>query len=964
MDDLFRFILARPAQHASDDDSKVQTRPSKELHNALRDAKASSSAAARRVAAAYADSARALQSVKDLKYGAALQRLLEVLDGSVDRSQAELVKLIKQFFDVSPNDVVTNADFVSDRERLSDVLVVNAILGRDRAVTSYDAARFLRVAVVIERVAIADGSLVVKGGIARALRQPIVLPSDIFPLARAIGAPPVVPVPPPQHDPAGRLAALRTERDRLLSTYNVLTRLTPDHIVSPGTNAVGDRTTAIESSARASLPPIVRTDATDSMAADETRATSGINPGLVSRTAGFTLMLKPTVIAALGERERTVLEERHIDLTQVSVPTAVERLSVELGEVEFELTALEARTHHSILKVGNSYVDAEVAAIGDVGRAAQALLPSAVPTTHGNVVPVGIGDLLVVKQALKRYEARELAHVENVLAGEFKERTHLRSRTTEETVTVETEVKREEERDQQTTERFELKTEASQLQKEDMSLKIGLAVSGKYGPVVEFKASTDFALNTSKEEASKIATSYSKDVTTRAATRIFERRREERILKTIEVFKEKNTHGIDNKTSANHVVGQYQWIDKIYEAQVYNYGARLLFDIMVPEPAAFLLHALTQQPKASADLVKPLPFTLSPTDLTEWNYAYYVKQYQVVGVTPPPEPYLTVAKVVEGKGTQADGVTKVLEIPLPDGYGAIGHQWASRYNEWNGKLDVVVLPDPVSLRVGSITLAVKGWKIEVFTVSLAIFCQRTERVLTEWKLKTHVAILQGYQKQLRDYEEKLAALEVQAAQQIQGRNPGENEQLIRAELKKGATSVFTAQHFDLFGAISLSSQGYPQANLTEAEMEGKYIRFFEQALEWDQMMYFFYPYFWGRKSNWLKRALLQDADPLFAEFTKAGAARVVLSVRPGFESAFAHYLDTGQIWEGGDLPDVTSPLYVSIIEEIRERDKAPGSEVAQGDPWDVHLPTTLVILRDKSGLPEWQKNAAGDWEPV
>ncbi len=129
------------------------------------------------------------------------------------------------------------------------------------------------------------------------------------------------------------------------------------------------------------------------------------------------------------------------------------------------------------------------------------------------------------------------------------------------------------------------------------------------------------------------------------------------------------------------------------------------------------------------------------------------------------------------------------------------------------------------------------------------------------------------------------------------------------------------------------------------------------------MMYFFYPYYWGRKSNWLKRALMQDVDPLFAEFIKAGAARVLLSVRPGFEKAVAHYFSTGQIWNGGDLPDITSPLYVSIIDEIRERDKAPGLEVAQGDPWEVRLPTTLVILRDKPSLPKWQKNAEGEWLP-
>ena len=130
------------------------------------------------------------------------------------------------------------------------------------------------------------------------------------------------------------------------------------------------------------------------------------------------------------------------------------------------------------------------------------------------------------------------------------------------------------------------------------------------------------------------------------------------------------------------------------------------------------------------------------------------------------------------------------------------------------------------------------------------------------------------------------------------------------------------------------------------------------------MTYLFYPYYWGRKVNWPKRSLLQDVDPQFAEFLKAGSARVVVPVRPGFESALAHFMDTGEIWEGADPPTLTSPLYVSIIDEIKERTQAPGDEIAQADPWDVRLPTTLVRLRPDASLPAWSKQADGSWVPA
>jgi hypothetical protein len=972
MEELFRFMLARPVQAADNNKDTVPTRPSDDYLAQLKQAKASESphAAVKSVALAYSQSQQALRSVDTLKHAEALQKFLKVNASKSTSSLDDLASLIKRKFGAAATDVISKADFKKDLESLSDTLITNSILGRDVHVSSYDSSRLLLTMAIVERVAANDETLAEKGGVAAAYERTILLPADIFPIPGESASTNL----PPKPDNEDRRAKLLAERDRLFSTYSTLTRLDPEHFTFADSSDPSG-TEASMSEIRVNLPPVVATGEAEASVA-RSQDIPAADPGMTARATKAPLLLKPLVISAMDPKQRAVLSERGLDLTQVCVTTAVDRLSLELQSVELPLAEMGDSTHKMMTKVGETYQPLDALAL-EMMNGSGVLASLSVPSTFSKIMPIGVGDLLVVRQFLKRYEGRELAHIENILKGEYKERMHRRARTTEETITVETEMKREEERDQQTTERFELKTESSQIQKEEASLKVGLALSGKYGPTVEFKASTDFAMNTSKEEASKIATSYSKDITTRATNRIFERRREERILKTIEVFEEKNTHGVDNKTGARHVVGQYQWIDKIYEAQVYNYGKRMLFDIMLPEPSAFLLHAMVTQPKAGADLVKPLPFTLQPNEISEWNYAYYVKKYEVVGVSPPPQPYITVSKAFEGKGSGDDNVTKAAEIPIPDGNQAISGFVSAWYNRTSGGIVDVSLGDrmrrfsdngawntAMSSQVGSIQFSMKTWRATELAVGVEIRCQRTQRALDDWKLKTHAAILQAYQKQLRDYEEKLAALQIQAAQQVQGRNPVENERLIRTELKKGATSVFTAQHYDLFGAIGLSPQGYPEPNLPEAEAEGKYIRFFEQAFEWEQMMYLFYPYYWGRKNNWLKRALLQDVDPLFAEFIKAGSVRVMVSVRPGFEKAVAHFFDTGQIWEGGDLPDISSPLYVSIIEEIRERDKAPGEEVPQGDPWDVHLPTTLLILRDQAGLPAWQKNAKGEWLPV
>ncbi len=121
------------------------------------------------------------------------------------------------------------------------------------------------------------------------------------------------------------------------------------------------------------------------------------------------------------------------------------------------------------------------------------------PMLQASIQPSGVMDLLLVKQALQRYQARDIAHIENVLAGESKTREHRRRTMTEETFLTETETTREEERDFESTARFEMQTEVAETLKQDSKLEAGLKVSGSYGPMVEFEASASGTIAESRE---------------------------------------------------------------------------------------------------------------------------------------------------------------------------------------------------------------------------------------------------------------------------------------------------------------------------------------------------------------------------------------------------------------------------------------------------------------------------------
>jgi hypothetical protein len=604
-------------------------------------------------------------------------------------------------------------------------------------------------------------------------------------------------------------------------------------------------------------------------------------------------------------------------------------------------------------------------------------LDTRVPRTHGSVAPAGVADLLVVKQQLVRYEAIDVAHIENVLKGESKEREHSRRRETEELTFRETEITTSEERELESTTRFEMSKETSETLKEDASLKAGLTVSGKYGPTVEFSASVEGSVSRSKEEATKSASSFSQDVTERSATKVTERVLERSSLRVTNEVIEKNTHALDNTAGAGHISGVYQWVNKVYQAQVFNYGIRMMYDFMVPEPAAFLISALETAHATAVDVKKPTPFTLRPDQITETNYHTWVQEYGATDVQAPPDLYRTKSHDFNANAEDKNvEFTHSGQIAIDDGYratyGTIGcvrtiwedeaivdvvlgsrsHRftggdwvWGTTLNDESESIPIALVTD----LVGDISLAVE------------IKCQRTDRALLRWRLDTHAKLTQAYKARLAEYEEKIAALEVQAGVAIQGKNPALNLELMNDELKRHCTTILTEQHFDLFDAIQTGSYSIPEIDLYENEAEGPYVRFFEQAFEWEQMTWVTYPYFWGRKSEWDERIAYEDADPVFNQFLKAGYCRVVVPVRLGFEGAIDHFMTYGEVWNGGPLPAISNPLYLPIADEIAERLDRPGDEIPQGDPWLVRIPTTLVSLRPDDKLPSWKQNASGEW---
>jgi hypothetical protein len=849
---------------------------------------------------------------------------------------ATVRQTVKKAFGQPAGQLAESADFRSDEELLQNsVLAVKLVTGF-AVVDTARLVRQLRAAAFVRDLAAGDHPATLDAAAVKALlARPARIPTDLLAATRATPPPRLAP-PPADDEGKERIEGLRRERDALQSSYDALLALPPSQLE-----------VVVEAD-----PPRVNSSE------DEDAAT-------VAPTA---LRIAAAAFESLDHAQIEALSALPVDPRRAPQEEVVGMLNRRLKELNAELLPLEAPAPAKVFRVG-----AHLFAAGSVPQAKpEVAQPAPAPPDFSHAVtrPVGVGNLQVVRQQIVGYRAGDVSHIENVLEGELLRRSTRREEMSELTLTEEAETIQTQERDQQSTDRNELAGESQKEASRQTTTMSEAMTATDYGKLVE-NSKTNFA----------------QTVTARAVDSLSQRVRRQRVERERRTYVEHALHEVDNQKSSKKVRGIYQWVDKRYRVSVLNYGKRLMYDVVVPEPAAFFLKALEDAVKPeSFQLEKPPELSLEPTDLTSSNYDFYAARYGVTGsVSPPPQEYAnTVAevKVVEVKPEQGSSVD-AFKLRVPEGYKAV-----SGYIQRVNVTFVDPRPDPLleffigestfirfhpsanlnasftmNSETGEIPVTARSFpNVVKFNYALGINCRRTEKAYEEWQLKTHATIVSGYRQQLAAYEDKLnryvAALRSQIAL---ADNYAHDPAMEQQELKKAFVFLLLGEHPSAGLPTPAPAPMPPSASPPDPAAVrdwGAVVAFFERAFEWDNLMYGFYPYYWGRPHRWQEAVLDQDANPQFEAFLKAGAARVVVPVRPGFEAALAHFHETGDVWMGEEIPDMFGDNYVSIVSEIKAANRAPGEEVLV-EEWEVALPTTLVLLKGDAVLPQWKPALSG-----
>ncbi len=603
----------------------------------------------------------------------------------------------------------------------------------------------------------------------------------------------------------------------------------------------------------------------------------------------------------------------------------------------------------SKVNAANSALTDYLVATGNVGTALPSPTQDPAPAVDGAVQWLGWGDLIVATERLVDYDAREIAHIENIMPGESKTREHTRTDTREEIFELESLEEEESEQELETTSRHELQTESEKVIEQEFSVEAGVNTSGRYG-LTKVETSFDAGFSRASKEAQRSTIEVAKEIVSRAVDRTFKSVREfRRTTVTTEVV-ELNRHELVNRSENGNgnpppaVSGVYRWVEKVHEIQLRHYGSRMMIEFSIPEPG---LSVVGRKSTVDIEQDEPRPPGFDASHLHDGNYISYARSFEASEVAPPPERIIQVGFAWSSQPSESDNENTsedVLSelIAIPDGYRPVGGRFAvsahpSHESDFQVRLNIgdrsfsedgdaqygesfmfspPVLQTPWPNGV-PISMTAHGHFDKTISMTVMLTCRRQDRAFQQWQIDTFEKIERGFQRQKALYDEAL-----EAAQRDRGLfNIATNQQASRLrqtereELQKWSIKLLrrTPLAFDSTVDEGTGDGTHAEIDPVLADHQAPLVRFYEGAFEWEHMSYFLLPYFWGRRNAYNARADLTHPDFSFESFLRAGAARVIVPVMPGYEQSVIYYLANSHLQERDRIKGF--PVEAEISEE-------------------------------------------------
>lgn len=481
-------------------------------------------------------------------------------------------------------------------------------------------------------------------------------------------------------------------------------------------------------------------------------------------------------------------------------------------------------------------------------------------------------------------------------------------------------------------------------------LSFGATLSGSYGPV---SLTTTLGLKATSEDrqAAKQSMQRTQEVTQKASARARQEHKVSIKLETKKGVEDSSFRTISNPSTTNAIRIDYYRMMRKWKTDLYRYGLRMTYDVTLPTPGVRLWARWQRLAALDRELQTPFPFTLRPEELTGLRWS---DEAIKVGAKPmpPPQPEIreSRAETIDYIPEDQSGITRYgkLEFDVPAGYvlkscearATISH-WTTHHFKWlNGKTlpprvdevgrEIVVgqLHD-LDHRTGHLAAQYHFNGVSFAGLWLDLTYEPSPETMRSWRIAAWESIRAAAQARYQEHVARLQEERDRLYRQLAGKDTLSLRRLEREEMLRlimlwlfgpsvgGLGTGFSNAPRSLQATIDKllsNEQRYMEVDPTlqaadsptftgvardpdwsSARAFGELVKFIHQAVEWENLLYSLYPYFWGSENQGRAKLLFEHLDPEHERFLRAGYVRVAITIRPGFEEAFVQLVETGSL---------------------------------------------------------------------
>lgn len=478
-------------------------------------------------------------------------------------------------------------------------------------------------------------------------------------------------------------------------------------------------------------------------------------------------------------------------------------------------------------------------------------------------------------------------------------------------------------------------------------------------------AAMDYQQKDETQQSEKRSIAHSIAITKAASTRTRKEHKTSFRVSSVAGAEDLAVQIITNPSDTQGMRVDYYQLLRKWRVDLIRYGLRMTYDIAIPNPGFDLITKVIDLQKLNQVVAEGNTFTLDPTTIDRDHWQALEQEFgAVVDPPPPPTQEMTQTASVPQQTYDKWGAATI-QFDVPEGYVITKGHFRGLFSLYDYKKDgrhlqVNVLGEPAGTtntatgeyegsdaildfdltdatvvnRTGTVILVINYHNVDFGDAVVQVSAEPTAERKQAWQSTVWSQLREADQ---ANYEARLALARDRKAQleaEISAFDALTLRKMEREEVMKWVIQWLLGPNFSLMpdsvrdeikqhvndtGSVS-GTYAFPsvhdlQANEWQAIVQqGEVIKYLHNAIEWENVIFFSYPYFWDRIENWEFKRFLMHPDTLHREFLRAGAVRVVLPVRPGFEETFAMFMETG---DATAPPDPKTYPYVSIGEETR-----------------------------------------------